>query len=152
MKRKTSLLTVVLAGVAALVLQWAGLLEGPQQRPPAPVQAPSTAPAAEARTQAPAAGEIAFSALPGEARQVIRLIHAGGPFPYEKDGTVFQNRERLLPARDRGYYREYTVATPGEASRGARRIVAGGPPRDPEVIYYTADHYRSFRRVRGEAP
>jgi guanyl-specific ribonuclease Sa len=75
----------------------------------------------------------------------LQAIEQGGPFPYSRDGVVFQNRERRLPERPRGYYREYTVPTPGERDRGARRIVAGGNP--PEVFYYTADHYRSFRKV-----
>ncbi len=83
--------------------------------------------------------------LPAEAIQTLDLIRQGGPFPYRKDGTVFQNREGLLPQKPRGYYREYTVPTPGARDRGARRIVAGGNP--PEVFYYTADHYRSFTRI-----
>ena len=83
--------------------------------------------------------------LPPEAIETLALIQRGGPFPYRKDGTTFQNRERLLPARPRGYYREYTVPTPGSRDRGARRIVSGGEP--PEVFYYTADHYRSFREI-----
>ncbi len=83
--------------------------------------------------------------LPPEAHATLALIQAGGPFPYRKDGTVFHNREGLLPERARGYYREYTVPTPGARDRGARRIVTGGRP--PEVFYYTADHYRSFRRI-----
>ena len=83
--------------------------------------------------------------LPAEAIETLALIQRGGPFPYRKDGTTFQNRERLLPARPRGYYREYTVPTPGSRDRGARRIVSGGDP--PEVFYYTADHYRSFREI-----
>lgn len=83
--------------------------------------------------------------LPPEARQTLRLIQAGGPFPYQKDGSTFFNREQLLPQQARGYYREYTVPTPGARDRGARRIVTGGNP--PTVFYYTADHYRSFRRI-----
>ncbi len=83
--------------------------------------------------------------LPPEAIATLRLIEAGGPFPYRKDGSIFHNRERLLPDKPRGYYREYTVPTPGARNRGARRLVTGGDP--PEVIYYTEDHYRSFRRV-----
>lgn len=83
--------------------------------------------------------------LPPEAHATLALIQSGGPFPYRKDGSVFHNRERLLPERPRGYYREYTVPTPGARDRGARRIVTGGQP--PEVFYYTADHYRSFRRI-----
>jgi ribonuclease T1 len=92
--------------------------------------------------------EVPLSALPAQAQSTQRLIRAGGPFPYEKDGSVFRNRERLLPARERGLYREYTVPTPGSRDRGARRIVCGGePPTNPEVCYYTADHYASFRRI-----
>jgi ribonuclease T1 len=87
---------------------------------------------------------VALEELPPEARQTIRLIRGGGPFPYERDGSVFGNFERLLPHRERGYYRAYTVKTPGLAHRGARRIVAG---RGGE-LYYTDDHYRTFRRVR----
>ena len=87
--------------------------------------------------------EVKASALPLEARQTLALIRAGGPYPYSQDGKAFQNRERLLPKRERGYYREYTVKTPGAKDRGARRIVAG---RGVEY-YYTDDHYRSFRRI-----
>ena len=94
------------------------------------------------------ASVVALAALPPEAQSTHRLILAGGPFPYEKDGTTFFNRERLLPAKPRGFYREYTVRTPGARNRGARRLVCGGePPTKPEVCYYTADHYASFRRV-----
>jgi len=81
--------------------------------------------------------------LPREAQRTIVLIKQDGPFPFAKDGSTFQNRERLLPIHPRGYYREYTVITPGEDDRGARRIVAG---RGGE-LYYTADHYDSFVRV-----
>jgi len=91
---------------------------------------------------------VSLDTLPSEARQTHRLILSGGPFPYSKDGTVFGNRERLLPSKARGYYREYTVKTPGSRDRGARRIVCGGePPSAPETCYYTADHYASFRRI-----
>lgn len=91
---------------------------------------------------------VALAELPREAQQTEKLIRAGGPFPYAKDGDTFGNRERLLPRRDRGYYREYTVPTPGASSRGASRIVCGGVPvRQPEVCYYSDDHYASFRRI-----
>jgi guanyl-specific ribonuclease Sa len=83
--------------------------------------------------------------LPPEAHATLRLIAAGGPFPYDRDGTVFQNREGRLPAQPRGHYREYTVPTPGSPDRGARRIVTGGDP--PTEYFYTDDHYRSFRRL-----
>ena len=90
---------------------------------------------------------IAVAALPQQGVQTYSLIHQGGPFAHEKDGVVFGNRERLLPLQKRGYYREYTVATPNLGARGARRIVCGGAPRTPDACYYTADHYASFRRI-----
>ena len=108
-------------------------------------------PVANAREYAADRNEIAAAKLPPEAREVLGLIRAGGPFHYERDGMTFGNRERLLPARRRGFYHEYTVATPGSANRGARRIICGGPQRTPEVCYYTDDHYASFRRIRDEA-
>ena len=94
------------------------------------------------------AGDIAVAELPPEARATLALVKAGGPFPYAQDGRTFHNRERLLPQRARGYYREYTVRTPGARDRGARSIVAGGNPRTSGEYYYTGDHYRSFRRIR----
>ncbi len=91
---------------------------------------------------------VQLSSLPAEAQQTARLIRSGGPFPYAKDGTVFGNRERLLPAKRRGHYREYTVKTPRSRDRGARRIVCGGErPAEPEVCFYTDDHYASFARI-----
>jgi ribonuclease T1 len=88
--------------------------------------------------------DIPVAELPREARATLALIRSNGPFPYRQDGTIFGNRERLLPQHARGYYREYTVPTPGARDRGARRIVAGGRGE----LYYTDDHYRSFRRIR----
>lgn len=97
-------------------------------------------------------GTVELAELPAEARKTEQLIRSGGPFPYAKDGTVFGNRERLLPRQAQGYYREYTVPTPGARNRGARRIVCGGEqPVAPEACYYTADHYASFRRIVGAA-
>lgn len=90
---------------------------------------------------------VAVAQLPSQARETYGLIRAGGPFPYEKDGSVFGNRERTLPRATRGYYREYTVPTPGSRDRGARRIVCGGPSTAPHTCYYTADHYASFRQI-----
>jgi ribonuclease T1 len=102
--------------------------------------------AAEAR-EGPRA-KILLLELPPEGVRTYRAIRSGGPFPYSKDGTVFVNREQLLPSRARGFYREYTVPTPGAPDRGARRIVCGGAKRTaPEACYYTADHYASFRLI-----
>lgn len=111
---------------AALVLGWV------QAKAPAPADVPVT---------------ISLAELPQPGPEVYTRIHQGGPFVSEKDGSVFGNRERLLPAQKRGFYREYTVPTPGLKHRGARRIVCGGQIRTPEVCYYTADHYASFRRI-----
>jgi len=94
-----------------------------------------------------AAPTVALAELPPQARSTYALIREGGPFPYGKDGVVFGNRERQLPAQKRGYYREYTVRTPGSRDRGARRIVCGGKPRVPDACYYTGDHYASFREI-----
>jgi ribonuclease T1 len=91
--------------------------------------------------------EITLNALPLEGQETYQKIVRGGPFPYEKDGTVFGNRERLLPRAQRGYYREYTVKTPGKKNRGARRIVCGEAVSQPKPCYYTDDHYASFRKI-----
>ncbi len=93
------------------------------------------------------AATVRVTELPPQGRETYELIRQGGPFPYDKDGTVFGNRERLLPAARRGYYREYTVRTPGSRDRGARRIVCGGPPKVPHACWYTGDHYASFRMI-----
>ena len=129
---------VLLAAVALVAVSgWWASERGEQE--PAVAEAPSVRPDAFEST-----------GLPPEALATLQAIANGGPFPYDRDGTVFQNREGLLPPQPRGYYREYTVATPGSSDRGARRIVAGGDP--PEVFYYTDDHYRSFRRIEGAPP
>lgn len=125
------------AALSALLLT--GLSGGAQAKEAAP-------------TTTPALAEIQLSELPVQAQETHRLILAGGPFPYAKDGVVFGNRERLLPRKARGFYREYTVKTPGARTRGARRLICGGtPPTAPEACYYTDDHYASFKRVRAQA-
>ena len=102
---------------------------------------------AKATATGDVAGIISLAELPKQGAQIHALILRGGPFAHEKDGSVFGNREQLLPAHKRGYYREYTVPTPGAKNRGQRRIVCGGQARAPDVCYYTADHYTSFRKI-----
>ncbi|GGO39871.1 MULTISPECIES: ribonuclease domain-containing protein [Streptomyces] len=103
----------------------------------------SIAVTAPAGFSAAAVGDICYSDLPSQAHDTLRLIDKGGPYPYPQDGTVFQNREGILPKQNTGYYHEFTVKTPGSPNRGARRIVTGNEQQD----YYTADHYRSFDLV-----
>lgn len=147
---RSRLITLVLAlGIAVLSyfgvdLQGLTNNAGNNGAPTATKSANRDAPASDSRT-------IAESALPQQARQTLSLIRQGGPFPYEKDGTVFGNREKRLPLKDRGYYREYTVKTPGVSHRGARRIVAGGPASKPAEFYYTKDHYESFSLIVEDA-
>lgn len=113
---------------------------------PAPERArPQAVPASKA-TQ-PDMASIRVSELPRQGQIVYQMILDGGPFPFDKDGDVFGNRERQLPKYPRGYYREYTVAPAHARNRGAKRIVCGGAPRTPDVCYYTQDHYNSFRRI-----
>ena len=115
---------------------------------------PATTPTATARASTstrppPGSGDglasVRLADLPVQARQTVALIDAGGPFPYAKDGATFNNFEGVLPSRPRGYYREYTVKTPGERDRGARRIVTGDRDRE---LFYTDDHYETFARVQ----
>ena len=94
-----------------------------------------------------AATVVPLAELPAAGRAMFEAIGNGGPFAHDKDGSTFGNRERLLPAQQRGYYREYTVETPGARNRGARRIVCGGPQRTPVACWYTADHYASFKQI-----
>lgn len=109
-------------------------------RRPTATRKPTATPRPTSRSGLPT---IAYERLPVEARETIGLIEQDGPFPYRQDGATFQNREGLLPRKPRGYYREYTVETPGSPDRGARRIIAG----EGGELYYTADHYASFREV-----
>ena len=140
------------ARATAVVLGWLGRLlliaavalgatACAREQPPSP-----------GRSAAAPIGEAGAEVLPTQAQETLALIRQGGPFPYRKDGSVFGNRERLLPRQPRGYYTEYTVPTPGSRDRGARRIVAGkgatGDPASSGEYYYTDDHYQSFRRIR----
>jgi ribonuclease T1 len=101
-----------------------------------------------ARTTPDTLPEVALADLPKEARNVYVLVGKGGPFPFDRDGIVFGNREKLLPAKPPGYYHEYTVRTPGVKSRGGRRLICGGTKETPDACFYTEDHYRSFRKIR----
>ncbi|MFJ4501813.1 ribonuclease domain-containing protein [Streptomyces sp. NPDC088864] len=96
---------------------------------------------ATASASAASVGSVCYSDLPSQAHDTLDLVESGGPFPYSQDGTVFQNREGVLPSQDTGYYHEYTVITPGSPTRGARRVVTGEEYRED---YYTADHYATF--------
>ncbi len=133
----------MLARAAALALAFAVLGTVPASTPLAREQRGA---------EAGEIGQIGVGELPREARETLALIKRGGPFPYRKDGTTFQNRERRLPGKPRGYYSEYTVRTPWERDRGARRIIAGkgatGDPATSGEYYYTDDHYETFRRIR----
>lgn len=109
------------------------------------LQAPFTAHAYSQHSYPDAAlAEVSLSSLPREARDTLRLIKQGGPFPYSRDGVVFGNFEKRLPKKQRGYYHEYTVKTPGARNRGARRIICG----KPSECYYTGDHYQTFKLIR----
>ncbi|MFJ7269271.1 ribonuclease domain-containing protein [Streptomyces sp. NPDC099050] len=107
--------------------------------------APSGAASSAVPTPAWAKGmaTVRASALPQQARDVLALIDKGGPYQYRQDGTVFGNFEKVLPQKKRGYYHEFTVKTPGERDRGARRIVTGGGGE----FFYTDDHYDTFKAV-----
>lgn len=120
-----------------------GLRDNATDRSTAPGGAAPTVTAGVAETPRSGLPTVAVADLPPQARETLVLVDRGGPFPYSKDGSTFNNFEALLPSRPRGYYREYTVSTPGERDRGARRLVVG----DAGDVYYTDDHYESFRQV-----
>lgn len=172
-RRQRQLLLLLAAAVLLVVWVWmdnAATTEDDRSETPAPSsqapnsQAPSSQAARDNAPEAPEAPEsvpedgaedgatdpdsglpwVALQSLPPEAADTLDLIDAGGPFPYDRDGVTFENRERILPDRQRGYYREYTVPTPGSDDRGARRIVTGSS----DELYWTQDHYDSFERIR----
>lgn len=74
----------------------------------------------------------------------MRRIDQGQKLSFPHDGTVFKNRERLLPARADGHYREWVHPTPKLSGPGPQRVVTG---KSGEA-YYTHDHYRTFKRIR----
>ena len=134
-----------LLGIVALVAALAYAVIQGQFPEWLPTHPPQPAPSASEPVANTVEARAARLGVPREAIHTLDLIFTGGPFPYRQDGTTFQNRERLLPQMPLGYYREYTIDTPGSSTRGARRWVTGGDP--PEVFYYTDDHYRSFRQI-----
>lgn len=138
---RSTLRSLVLTGL--LLVSWSFLAPGERGVWPS-AQARETPQQAAAVSGLPI---IAVADLPVQARDLLKRIEQGGPFEGYKDGAIFGNYERLLPSNRRGFYREYTVPTPGAHNRGARRIVCGGAKHHPEVCYYTHDHYASFRRI-----
>jgi ribonuclease T1 len=116
-----------------------------------PQEAASGAPAASGAVGAAGASSVvtpvARTKLPGEAAETLRLIKAGGPYPFGEDGVLFRNSAVMLPQHPRGYYHAYTVKTPGLADRGLRRIVCGGPRKQTADCYYTEDYYVTFKRI-----
>ena len=130
-----------IARLGALGALTAALVGGPTLLTTA---TPAPSPVASVAVAPADVGDVCYEALPTEAHETLDLIEEGGPYPYPQDGTVFENREGLLPDQDEGYYHEYTVETPGSDDRGARRIVAG---EQDEEDYYTSDHYESFDLV-----
>ena len=146
-QRRTARTALALLAVAAVLVVWWWVGQGPGSQLDG--QRGGTSVTASRSAAAPAPGEasglpaVAVADLPAEAKRTLELITAGGPYPYTRDGVVFQNRERLLPRKPGGYYHEYTVPTPGEGDRGPRRIIVGnGGER-----YWTADHYASFNVI-----
>ncbi len=158
MRDKRTLAGLVAALLTALLIWWSQGDAGTQQEPTADetssvettAQSPSDdstsspeMPAADGTDPESGLLLIPLRALPPEAHETLALIDAGGPFPHDRDGVTFENREGLLPDHPEGYYAEYTVETPGSDDRGARRIVVG----DGGELYYTQDHYASFGRI-----
>ena len=137
------LLVCAIVVAAAYALYDRSPAPAPTAQQPAGPSAPAT-PAGTGWVPAdPSVADVCRTRLPDQAADTLGLISAGGPYPYRSDGVVFENREGLLPAHDSGYYHEYTVATPGSADRGTRRIVTGQAGEQ----YWTADHYASFREI-----
>ena len=147
---------IALALILVVAFVWQrqpGTSEGPATptpTSPAPTTTPGPTPARPRAAPSPRPAPPAAprdDGLPAEAHATLRKIAAGGPFVHRQDGVTFGNRERRLPPRAQGYYREYTVETPGARDRGARRIITGGDP--PSEWFYTDDHYQTFRPIEG---
>ncbi|NUR73804.1 MAG: ribonuclease N1 [Hamadaea sp.] len=141
-RRRLPVLVAVAAVLVVVLATALGFCAGRSTDSPAPT-ATSAVPVAGAKTPVSGLPTVAVAKLPQQARDTLALIDKGGPYPYDRDGIVFGNNERLLPPQNRGYYHEYTVPTPGSRDRGARRLIVG----QNGDIYYTDDHYESFRQV-----
>jgi ribonuclease T1 len=145
-RRALLVLVVVLAAAVVVTIRTAGDLdESPTSNSETGVEFESDGESSNSFDPTSGLPVVGVDQLPSEAADTVTVIRSGGPYPFDRDDTVFQNREGLLPDRPTGYYREYTVLTPGENDRGARRIVAGGNGE----LYYTADHYSSFVVIAG---
>lgn len=160
MKNKRTFLGLLVALLTAVLVWWlngdggTSTQDDPDSTPSAQAPENSVTPSLPASDAPDAGGDadpesglpwVELDTLPPEAAETVALIDQGGPFPYpEKDGTTFSNREGVLPDQGDGYYKEYTVPTPGSDDRGARRIVTGSGGE----FYWTDDHYRSFERIR----
>ena len=148
-RRLASLLVVAAVVLAVALVATHGGGDGTAADPPTPTSRATSSPVVATAAATPVRHSglpaVAAARLPAEARSTLRLIAAGGPFPFARDGVEFRNRERLLPPHARGFYHEYTVPTPGSDDRGARRLIVG----DDGGRYYTSDHYASFREVVG---
>ena len=141
----TGIGSTIVAVVTALAVWWLNDGPGTSEEPtPAPASSatatPDGMPATDTHSGLP---YVALGDLPPEAAETVELIDAGGPFPYDEDGSRFGNYEGILPDEHDDYYEEYTVETPGSDDRGARRIVRGAGGE----LYWTEDHYESFERI-----
>ncbi|HEY5887134.1 MAG TPA: ribonuclease domain-containing protein [Acidimicrobiales bacterium] len=142
-RTRSRVVAVLLAGTLVLTLVGGLLSATSNQTGPGDDSSTQTTVTAAPVTQASDLPPIGLEELPVEAVETLQLVAQGGPFPYERDGVTFQNREGLLPEQPEGYYKEYTVPTPGESDRGARRLIVG----EGNEVYYTADHYESFQEL-----
>ncbi|HEY8059500.1 MAG TPA: ribonuclease domain-containing protein [Acidimicrobiales bacterium] len=142
-RTRSRVVAVLLAGTLVLTLVGGLLSATGNQTGPGDDSSTQTTVSAPPVTQASDLPPIGLEELPVEAVETLQLVAQGGPFPYERDGATFQNREGLLPEQPEGYYKEYTVPTPGESDRGARRLIVG----EGNEVYYTADHYESFQEL-----
>jgi RHS repeat-associated protein len=97
-----------------------------------------------------APGSLPYKNLVPEAKTVLEQIRTGAPTRYPKhDAVDYFNLNGYLPQSKKGNrYLEYTVPDPGSTDRGPRRLVLGGlSSTGPKNVYYTGDHYVTFKKV-----